>query len=348
MLSREFIAAPPPFAVLATCLDGEIPPLDEDERVTPMLRRARPEIKQLQLSAPIPPVPKSRKRKSTAAEKIEALSDSESQALDPERPRDCDCGRDQCTRSCKRGAGPFRNLKPKPTPGNVVLWKRNGRLPQPKSGYRIVVTDAVDGMQTGMYLRFLAPNAMGPVHHGQGRNLPPAGRLCNMVKGNELHADDIDEEGVISEDFYARRLELYLEPKGPRYKTLKVEPVCWLWVTNRGVELQLTKMEMRKVFCKMYERVALTMSKPNAQFRTLQRLVDSGCDLQICAGEDVPETQSLEQCYNNEEFNFGYEHVLLGMLTKQRPWAGNCAAVPRPLGKYKFPRRGRVGESVVV
>jgi hypothetical protein len=201
--------------------------------------------------------------------------------------------------------------------GRIILCRMwMYRNPENKSGFlKVYPNFKHQNKKDGFGCMRLSPTALGPVHHGQP-GLPPAKNIENFHRGNKVFAEEMDEDGNPSKEYYENRECFYLDDKPHRHKFVgagknKNIPKYFIWVDKDGFERRLTYIESRQFYCTFYERLA----SQEKDFKRLLQLYRKGFNLQICGYDAHPMSiDQIQEEYLNPEIPFGHERVLVSML----------------------------------
>lgn len=203
----------------------------------------------------------------------------------------------------------------------------------------------------------LSPMRLGPVKHLQP-GLPDAMNLENLHQFGKVFSSEADgdtmEDAKVHAQWYARRLQGYLDKEPHRHKLgstkqehMKAAGIAGgananhclfsIYIMPDGTERRLTYVQSRVIYCNFYEQLASQTGK----YRDLlhrhndnrQNLLLLGYDTPIygeddtlhtslpdalcdklAAGSDTTVAQTFEAWYRDDRTPFGHEKVLLVML----------------------------------
>jgi hypothetical protein len=207
------------------------------------------------------------------------------------------------------------------------------RKTQLTDGYLSVYPNYNDkNKKDGLGLPSLSPKSIGPIYHGQP-GIAPALNLENLHQANKCFKEEIDSDGNPRPDFYRRQTEMYTDPTPWRHKFKKYPeltapamnkniPVYSVWITRNNIELHLSYVESRQIYCTFYEHMTIN----NPDYLLLKKKLEDGYNLQICGYDayqpaDMSET-GFDACYRDTLKPFGHELVLCSMLLNYSPWRG--------------------------
>ena len=197
----------------------------------------------------------------------------------------------------------------------------------------------------GLGYATLSPKSMGPVNHVQP-GLPPAKSIENYHQFNKVFAWELNKDGSINDDFFAKQKEAYLDSVPHRHKFSSDEikqmkrqlnddsninvPKFSVHLTRSGEMKRFTYIESRLFYCHYYELLVESLK----EFNHLIDLLKRGYNLQIC-GYDAYDMIKLDQnesdvdmfyrFYLDDSRPFGHELVLACILTLRTTIGDGCS-----------------------
>ncbi len=173
----------------------------------------------------------------------------------------------------------------------------------------------------------LSPDVLGPVYFdmiGITGNVDKeySYTLTNLFYAISLYEDQVDKDGNITPDFYARQIEIAhtmktmrRHPLSPQSGHLGKDPDFTVWGRN------VLSFHDAKVFLFSHFYECFVLRTP--QYQKLVDLKNAGQNLLIAdyEGYDFKEHgMTYENYMHDPNASWGAAHVLYGMLINERPW----------------------------